>query len=238
MTAALAIVSDDGSASLSPARRVLAEHLAAVAQAQSDLGRASHPVERLREQVCVAGEQLADAEADLAAIDARHAAAIRDQAKNGATIELGKPSASAKAEAAVEAAQRTCNAVRAALADCEADANAASKVLRAKQAQTDALILAVMEEEFATALARRNAAGAAFVVAEAELWAIRELFGARGRGLEADTEKTAWLRAGERARSVRIPVMEATLAEIQAATDRWLAALTRMSAGDATASGS
>jgi hypothetical protein len=41
------------------------------------------------------------AEADLRAIDAAHAASIRDQAKEGGAIEPGKPLASAKAEIAL-----------------------------------------------------------------------------------------------------------------------------------------
>lgn len=240
MTSALAIAPDDESARLlSPARRILAEQLAAVARVRSDLERASRPAERLREQLRVADEQLAAAEAERAAIDAQHVAAIRDQAKSDAALELlPKAPGSAKAEATTESARRTRDAVRAALAECEAEVDAARKALLARQVHTDGLLLAVIQEEHADKLDRLAVAREAYVTAEAEALAIGALFGEYGRRQDV-ANRITWLQAGERAAIIfgKQPGPESTTTAIRERVSSWSAALARMAAGDATASG-
>jgi len=232
----------DHLAFLSPARRALAEHLMTVARADADFAKANRPAERLREQLQIATGQLAAAEADLAEIDAKHAEQIRDQAKTGGEIALTKPPQSAKAEAAIDIARRTCNAVRAALVECETEANAAAVVLRAAQSRSDALVMAVMLEEHGAALERHARACSDFVAAEADCFAIAAAMGAHGCRREAATPGSgiSWLQAVYALREsfAKQRVAESTPAEVRARQAQWITALARMAVNaTATANG-
>jgi hypothetical protein len=239
MTAALAIVPDDASATLSPARSHLADHLAAIARAQADVDRASRPVARLREQVRVASEQLAAADAELAAIDVQHAARIRDAAKSGAAIEVGKPPVREKVEAAVESARRTKAAVERALAECAADLNVATAALRGVEGKGEPLMLAVLLEEHVPTIERWHQARAACIAAEAELLGLQDAIAAHGRDLQAKEagRGIAWLREWEALRGAwqKEPVREIAPADIQAASNRWIAMLARLATDSAAA---
>jgi hypothetical protein len=225
---------------LTPARQKLSEQIDAVAHARSELDRAGRPVERLREQLSVASQQLEAAEIALAEIDARHAAGIKEQAKEegGEVITLTKPPGSAKAEAAIENARRTCNAVRAALAECEREQNDRQADLGAATAELDALVLAVIVEEHQHALEKRRSALEAFLVADASAKSLTEIFGRIGRapGLRVEDHKIAWLQAARAARQ-RLsaePIGEITPDDIEIALRRWRDVVGRLQT-DATA---
>ena len=228
-TAALAIVSSDRSVALSPARRALADHLDAVSAAKSDFDRARRPVERLQEQLAVATTQLAAAEADLAAIDAKHAASLRNQAESDGPIRLRKPPESEKAEATLDSARRTCNAVRAALAECDASAGDAGAALRNVKASTDQFIQAVFAEEYRAAVDRLARAAAEHEAAMTEADAIREAIFQHARGLQhtAPDQAQPWfVAANQMVSAPKLP--PPAQPDYRSATARWSAALARL----------
>jgi hypothetical protein len=239
MTAALKIVEDDGSVVITPARQALSDQLLRIALAQADVDKVSRPIERLREQDRVASEQLAAAESDLAELDRAHATAIRDQAREGqgGAIELPKAPARAKAEAAVESARHTRDAVRAALADVQADTHGPSIALAEAVASTDRLVMAVMTEEHDAALDRLARAAAEHEAALTEARAIRAAVLDRARGLQqrAPDEARAWYVAGG-AMTTAGEKLAVPRTDQRQATARWSAAISAL-ASDATASG-
>jgi chromosome segregation ATPase len=234
MTAAanLAIVGDRPATHLSPARQALAAASASIGELKAAVARASRPAERLRQQTRAANEQVAAAEAELAAIDAQHAAAIRDAAKNDTAIELATPPAREKAEAAVERARRTRDAVARAVPECEQEVQRANLALQKAEAELDPLLLGVLLAEHGTTVQRWHEARAAFVAAEAELLGLQHAIAQRGRDLEARApgRGVAWLREWERLRGLwqKEPLREAAGGDIQAASARWSALLARL----------
>jgi hypothetical protein len=235
---ALALVADETDpVALSPARQALSNELLRIALAQADVDRVSRPIERLREQDRIASEQLAAAESDLAELDRAHAMAIRDQAREGqgGAIELPKAPARAKAEAAVESARHTRDAVRAALVEVQADADAPSVVLAEAMASTDRLVMAVMTEEHDAALDRLARAAAEHEAALTEARAIRAAVLERARGLQkrAPDEARAWYVVGG-AMTTAGEKLAVPRTDQRDATARWSAAISAL-ATDATA---
>jgi hypothetical protein len=232
--AAFAIVSDDRpatSSATSPARAALAEHHASIRKLKDEVERASRPVDRLREQSRVAGEQLAAAERELAALDRAHAQGIRDQARGGTPIELEKPAVREKAQGAVDGARRVCNAVQAALAECTAELSVATAALRGAEGMVGPIMLDVLLGEHGPSVARWQSARSAFIGTEAELLGLHHAIAQRGRDLEAQApgRGVAWLREWERLRGAWLKQAVAEIAgDIQAASARWSALLARL----------
>lgn len=225
--------------SLSPARAALADHSRNIARARDEVERASRPVARLKDHLEAANSQLQGAEAALASIDDQHAAAIRDAAKGGGEIDLMKPPANAKAEAAVESGRRVIASVQAALTDCEAECSTARAALANVMAQTDDFVLAVIIGDYDASLERLSRARDEFDAAETQIFALMELLGEYGSGKPGEPpRRITWLRARESARASwgKIPRPESNPAGVMAALARWRGALARL-AGDATATG-
>jgi chromosome segregation ATPase len=223
---------------LSPARRALADHLTVVATASVEVEKAERPVARLREQARVASQQLTAAEADLAAIDKRHSDSIRDAAQSGAEITLDKPPTAAVAEATIENARRTLNAVRGALLECEAAADTARKALRDVMAQSDQLVMAVMVEEHDAALVCLSQAYTAYETAVAEVAGIRGSIFERAQALQrrAPDEAHPWFACGNALQAKAAKTMLVSDANMRTVAARWAGAMVQL-ATDATARG-
>ncbi len=223
---------------LSPARQALAEQLTLIERAHDDLRKASRPAERLREQLRLSRAQVTEAEAELAAIDAKHAEAMRNQAIGGAEITSVRRPASAKAEAALDDARRTCNALQAALAECERDLKPWSEAFQAAHASMDALVLDVLSEEHAALCASFQADLARYEKAEADIFGLVDAMSARGRMLlpTSGERARAWLQAAYRLREMtaKLQRLESSRAITERAAARWNDFVPRL-IGDATA---
>lgn len=180
MTAALSIVSDGTSTSLSPARRALAEHLATVAEAADRAARARSLCARVQDQFNAASAELQVVAEKISAFDDDRAGAIVHAAQQGTTAPTGKPSAREKLGHADEIARDNKTAVEAALRLCEAQASDASAALRVARGGTDQCVQAVLTEEHDAALARLEAAIAEREAAAAEVDAIHAATAERG----------------------------------------------------------
>jgi chromosome segregation ATPase len=221
-----------------PARQALADQLLVIERAHDELLKASRPRDRLREQLGLARKQVTEAEAELAAIDVKHAEAMRDQAKEDAEIVSVRPPASAKAEAALDNALRTCNAVQAALDGCERDLKPFNEAFQAAHVSIDALMLDVLTEEHSSSCKTLQAELARYEKAEADIFGLVDAMSVRGRQLLPTSEERAraWLQAADRFRAItaKLPRLESSRAITERAAARWNDFVSRL-IGDAAA---
>jgi len=222
---------------VSPARQALADHLKSIAGLRAPADRAADIVESSLKQLATANQQLTAAEQRLASINTEHAATIRRAVVAGEAIDPTTPGDVVPAEAAVENARRFVASVSAALGDCTADHARAVALLNDATTMTDQFALAVMLEEHAFALQRRELLRKAFVAAETSVSALYQAVSEHGRDLPVDApRRTAWLKAatdmgeawGKLLRAEPMPK------EIMAKAARWSGMLARL-ASDAMA---
>jgi hypothetical protein len=219
--------------SLSPARQALAQHQAHLVKLQAEANLKAKPVARLREQLSQAMVDLANSEHVLANIDAAHSAEIAKAARdNCCSVE---PVESAEAEASVQRARRNVNSVRMAMDECVQDQQRANAVVEAARPHFDALVLAVVVEEFGTRLTQWARQRDKFHLEEIDLMGLLQALGQHGRDMEASTPGAGlvWLRQLEK---LQPPwhhlehghVERGGPREVSAASGRWSAVLHRL----------
>jgi hypothetical protein len=219
-------------APLSPARAALAAHLSTLARLAAVADRAGQPVKHLNAQVAAAVAELGRAEANLAAIDAQHAARIAAEAREGARSGHAPPESS-DAEVAVSRARRLCHSLRMALDEVGHDYACVAADLAAAKRCFDTLVLELFTEEHHQHLATWSKARDAFHREEATLLGLHDAIGERGRDLEAKTAGAGipWLR---RLESLRPPwdletgLVERGPREVRAAAARWAEVLVKL----------
>lgn len=190
---------------LSPARRALARHQERISALRSEVDRKAKPVTRLQKQL----------EEAKAAISDKHdqVTAIVEAARSGSVIPASKQD------------HPDIAAIEAALVECSRDLAAASAELSVANNDLDDYLIAVLQEEHAAVLERRETARKAFVEVDADAVALTTLFSEIGRA--PINHDIRWLRAGENASAA---VFEQKRAEppysmITAAKQNWASLL-------------
>lgn len=224
---------------LSPAKQMLDEHLKAVAAARAAHDAAAVPSNRLREELRLATEQLAAAEARVATLSAEQTSALCDAAKAGTAITLDRSNDLIAAENAVAMERRAVASLSAALNKSLDDLSNIGDP-RALNSRTDELVLAVMIEAHAVALEERALLRDEFVAAEAKVLGLAEAMGARGRSLHqgGSARGIEWLRASTAAATNYGKQQNGDWSprDVAAAAARWTGVCARLFS-DATARG-
>jgi chromosome segregation ATPase len=212
---------------LSPARQALQNHQQGLAELQSEVERVSKPVAWLRDKLSAATAELGHAEAELAQIDAQHAAAIAKAAREN-TDAPSLPASSADAEGTLQRARRNCNSVRQAMTECEQDLQRANQNMESARSGFDQLVLGILVEEHSARLRTWQDASAACFAAEAALLALEQAIGERGRELHEKTGSVAWLQKLEALRKPIVAQDGLGPRDLAVASQRWGAVLHRL----------
>jgi chromosome segregation ATPase len=216
---------------LSPARQTLQEYLGHLANLSAELTRTQRPVENLSQRLAAATSDLQKSEADLATIDAAHAAAIAKAAKDD-TFSV-EPPRSEETEAAVSRARRNVNTIRMALDEVAQDHERANASVEKAKARFDAITLAIFVEEHTSRLETWAQDRDKFYASEALLRGLHECIGQRGRELEQKTPGAGllFLRQLEKLRppwNLEAGHQENGPREVNAAANRWSGVLRRL----------
>ena len=224
----------------SPAEQMLDEHLKAVAAAQAAHDEAAAPSNRLREELRLAMERLAAAEARVATLGAEETSALCEAAKAGTPIAVDRSKGLIAAENAVARERHAVASLTVALNEfLNGGLTKHVSDLQMLGARTDEIVLAVVIEAHAAALEERASLRDEFVAAEDKVLGLAEAMAARGRSLHqgGSARGIEWLRASTAATTSYGKQQNGDWSprDVAAAAARWLAVFARLSS-DATAS--